>query len=370
MVQVADVMQFLHSLAPIDRAAAWDNVGLLLGSRSSQVRRVMTCLTLSPDVADEAISDGVNLIITHHPILFHAVKRLTDATPEGRMILALAQAGIAVYSAHTAYDDCPGGINDQLATVLKLRNVTALRPTNAPDSCKLVVFVPDADLNRVTTAIFNAGAGVIGNYEQCSFRLAGAGTFFGTDATNPAIGEKGKREEVQEWRLECVCPKNLVADAIRAMRTAHSYEEPAFDIYPLLTSVSTSGSGRVGDIEPQSLEQIASLTKLLLNDAPVQFVGSGAKAIKRVAIACGSGASFLEDAASAKADVLVTGEARFHDCLAAISKGIGLILTGHYHSERHGMEQLAIQLGNQWSNVHATSSRVESNPVQIASQIR
>ena len=149
------------------------------------------------------------------------------------MLLPLLRHGVAVYSPHTAFDNCPGGINDGLAKRLGLTDVKPLRKRDGRRECKLVVFVPDSDLAKVSDAVFAAGAGVIGQYEQCSYRLAGTGTFFGTDATNPTVGAKGRREEVSEWRLEVVVPEGKVDAVVAAMRTAHSYEEPAYDVYPL-----------------------------------------------------------------------------------------------------------------------------------------
>src|SRR5437762_1706799 len=227
MPTVADVADFLERFAPTGRAAEWDNVGLILGERSANVTRIVTCLTVTPPVVEEAITSGANLIVTHHPMLFRPVQKLTDATPEGRMVLALLRAGIAVYSPHTSFDNCAGGINDLLAEKLGLTEVRPLRPYEGARQCKIVVFVPDSDLAKVSDAMFAAGAGQIGQYSQCSFRLAGTGTFFGSDAANPTVGEKGRREEVAEWRLEAICPEPDVEAAVAAVRQAHSYEEPA-----------------------------------------------------------------------------------------------------------------------------------------------
>jgi len=244
---IADVIAILEQIAPPHLAASWDNVGLLLGDRRATVQRIMTCLTLTENVANEATAGGIQLIVVHHPILFRGAKRLTADSSEGRMILTLARAGIAVYSPHTCFDDGPGGINDQLATGLGLTNVKPLR-TAAPEECKFVVFVPESDLAKVSDAIFQAGAGVIGQYRECSFRFAGTGTFFGGDTTNPTVGQKGRREEVSEWRLETVCPKAKIESVVAAIRIAHSYEEPAFDVYPLMAIGGRIGSGRVGEL--------------------------------------------------------------------------------------------------------------------------
>ena len=205
----------------------------------------------------EAVSTGTNLIVTHHPILFRPTQKLTDATPEGRLVLALLKAGIAVYSPHTAFDNCAGGINEQLARKLELRDTTSLRPLPRA-KCKLIVFVPDADLARVSDALFAAGAGQIGEYSQCSFRLAGTGSFFGSDEANPTVGQRGRREEVSEWRLEVVCPEVRVEAVVAALRQAHSYEEPAFDVVPLRPRPELLGEGRVGQLpKPESLQALA-----------------------------------------------------------------------------------------------------------------
>src|SRR5262245_50276941 len=247
MHKLAAIVEDLEAFAPPALAADWDNVGLLLGERSAEVGRVLTCLTVTPEVADEAVGWGAQRIVTHHPILFRAAKRLTGDTAEGRTLLALARGGVAVYSPHTAFDNTAGGINDALARRLELTQTAPLVRQDGPGQCKIVVFVPDADLGKVQGALFEAGAGLIGQYSQCSFRLAGTGTFFGSEAANPTVGQKGRREEAAEWRLELVCPEARVGEAVRRMRQAHSYEEPAYDVY-LLRPSPAGGLGRVGTL--------------------------------------------------------------------------------------------------------------------------
>jgi dinuclear metal center YbgI/SA1388 family protein len=363
MLTVADVIGFLDQFAPPELAADWDNVGLLLGDRTAEVRRVLTCLTVTPDSAAEAVEAGAQLIVTHHPILFRAVKRLTTATPEGRMLLALIRAGVAVYSPHTAFDNTRGGINDSLARRLGLVDVTALRRREGGRQCKVVVFVPEADLTRVSDALFAAGAGQIGQYSQCSFRLAGTGTFFGSDATNPTVGQKGRREEVNEWRLEAVCPEGRVEAVVAALRKAHSYEEPAYDVYPLRPQPGL-GEGRLGRLpQPTPLAELARTVKQALHAAAVQAVGEPGRAVERVAIVCGAGGELLYDAVRARADVLLTGELRFHDYLAAQAQGLALVLPGHYATERCGVEELADRLRQQWPDLDVWASRREHDPV-------
>ncbi|HEY7155958.1 MAG TPA: Nif3-like dinuclear metal center hexameric protein [Gemmataceae bacterium] len=365
MSTVATVVDYLDQFAPRDLAAEWDNVGLLLGERSVAVERVMTCLTVTPDSAAEAIEARANLIVTHHPILFRGVKRLTDATPEGRMLLGLARAGVAVYSPHTAFDNTHGGINELLARRLGLAEVAPLRRSLECGSMKVVVFVPEQDLNRVADALFAAGAGHIGEYRECSFRLAGVGTFFGSDAANPTIGQKGRREEVNEWRLEAVCPASRVESVVAAIRRAHSYEEPSFDIYPLHAPPSGRGEGRLGALErDRTLAELAAAVKTALRSGPVQTVGDLQRPVRRVAIVCGAGGEFLTDAVRARADVLLTGEMRFHDYLSAAAQGLTLVLPGHYATERCGIEELADRLRGQFPHIHIWASEREADPVR------
>lgn len=366
MPTVAAISDFLGRFAPLELSESWDNVGLLLGDAAVEVRKVMTCLTVTPASAAEAVEDDVQLIVTHHPILFRPTQRIVAGTSEGRVLLSLLKAGIAVYSPHTAFDNTAGGINDVLCRRLGLVDVQPLRCSKGPPQCKIVVFVPDKDLNRVSDALFQAGAGVIGQYSQCSFRLAGTGTFFGGEGANPTVGQKGRREEVPEWRLEVVCPEAHVAEAISAMRAAHSYEEPAFEVYPLRGELAESGAGRIGSL-PQSmtLQALAALVRNAVGAKWVQGIGDQSRPVQRVAVACGAGGEFLNDSVKAQADVFFTGEMRFHDQLAAETQGIALVLTGHYASERPGVEELAVVLGREFPDLRVWASRRETDPTWI-----
>lgn len=366
MHTVANLIAALETIAPPSLAAEWDNVGLLLGDAAAPVKRVMTCLTVTPDSVAEAIEAGGHLIVSHHPILFRPTKNLTTSTPEGRMLLNLVQAGIAVYSAHTAYDNCAGGINDRLAQKLGLKSVGPLRTGAAAKQCKIVVFVPDKDLVKVSDAMFAAGGGHIGQYRECSFRLAGTGTFFGSEGTNPTVGEKGRREEVPEWRLEVLCADALVERVVAVLRSAHSYEEPAYDVYSLRSERAKVGAGRFGILPaPVPLAAFAETVKSALKTAYVEIVGAAEQPVERVALACGSAGEFLADAARWKADVFLTGEARFHDALAAQAQQIALVLPGHYASERCGIEALATQLAQQFPTLQIWASRRERDPLGL-----
>jgi dinuclear metal center YbgI/SA1388 family protein len=328
----------------------------------------MTCLTVTDESVTESIDRQASLIVTHHPILFRSVQRLSADTPEGRLLWKLARAGVSVYSPHTAFDNAAQGINARLAERLGLREVRALRSrTAAAGACKLVVFVPEQDLIAVSNALFAAGAGRIGEYRECSFRQEGIGTFFGTEATNPSVGQKGRREEVREFRLEVIVPQHRVADVVAAMRSAHSYEEPAYDIYPLLPSGGEEGEGRIGVLPtPTSLADFSADVRKQLGCKLVQYCGSANRAVQRVAVACGAAAEFLKDAAQAHAEVFVTGEARFHDCLAARSLGIELVLAGHFASERFAVEELAAMLKRTFEELEIWASERESDPLIVA----
>jgi dinuclear metal center YbgI/SA1388 family protein len=365
MLTVARITGFLQQFAPLELAADWDNVGLLVGDPAAEVRAIMTCLTVTPASVAEAVDSDAQLIVSHHPILFRPVQRITSATAEGRMLLSLIRAGIAVYSPHTAFDNTREGINEMLARRLDLVDIGPLQRADSPAQCKIVVFVPDADLGRVSDALFGAGAGHIGQYRECSFRLAGTGTFFGSEAANPTVGQKGRREEVSEWRLEVVCPAPLVDRVVSAMRRAHSYEEPAYDVYPLRPAPASSGVGRVGRIpQPVALRDFSATVKNKLNAGLVQVVGEPNRMIQQVAIVCGSGGSLLTSALRAGADVLLTGEMRFHDYLAAEAAGIALVLPGHYVTERGGVEALAARLAAEWPALKVWASLRERDPVQ------
>lgn len=363
MTTVADVTGFLERVAPLQLAAEWDNVGLLIGERSAEVRRVLTCLTVTPESAAEAVETGAQLVVSHHPVLFKAVRRLSDATPEGRMLLRLARGGVAVYSPHTAFDNCRDGINEALARRVGLTDIAPLQRGTDAAECKVVVFVPEADLRAVMNSVFAAGAGRIGQYRECSFRLAGTGSFFGTKSTNPAVGQRGRREEVSEFRLEVVCPESAVTGVVAAARGAHSYEEPAIDVYPLRPRQSSTGEGRIGVLASETpLEAFATLVRAELKSGPVQMVGDPARRIRRVAVVCGAGGSFPGEAVRSGADALLTGEARFHDYLEARARGLAMVLPGHYATERLGAELLAGRIAAEFPGLVVVASTRESDP--------
>ncbi len=376
MPRVADIVAFLERFAPPALAEEWDNVGLLTGDRRRDVRSVVTCLTLTPDVAREAIERHANLVISHHPILFRAVKRLTADTAEGQMLLDLIAAGVSVYSPHTAYDSAAEGINQQLAERLGLTEIEPLRKLPGAGDCKIVCFVPRSHLAAAQEAVWSVGAGTIGEYAKCSFVLDGTGSFEGSEASNPAVGQAQRLEQVAEARLEVICPERLVPEALRCLKAAHPYEEPACDVYHLANAVhlesraSPLGVGRMGVVEsagdgaPPTLADWLTIVKTKLDVALLPYVGELTQRASRVAIACGSGGEFLNDAIRRSCDVLLTGEARFHTALEARTAGVGLVLAGHYATERPALEHLASRLTREFPEISAWPSEVERDPIQ------
>jgi dinuclear metal center YbgI/SA1388 family protein len=368
MTTVANLLAWLEGFAPSRLAESWDNVGLLFGDPKAEITRVMTCLTVTPRSADEAISEGVGAIVSHHPILFKPTKSLRADRPETAFLWRLARAGVAILSPHTAFDNTIGGINDGLARRLGLVDVGPLRASPPSTRHKVVVFAPRSDLEAVRSAAFEAGAGRIGAYEECSFGSVGFGTFFGTEGANPSIGEAGRREVVREWRLEFVCPGENLKAVLAAIRSSHSYEEPAIDVYPIASEIPAGpGSGRIGRLEnPQSLGEFAARVARLLGAPATQYVGDPARIVSKVALCCGAGDDFLPDAARLGADVLLTGEARFHRAIEADALGLGLIVAGHHATERPGVENLAERIALSFPMLTVWPSRAEIDPLRLA----
>lgn len=363
MNAISSVLAWFDRLAPRSLAESWDNTGLLVGDRSALVERIMICLTVTPESAVEAIERRASLIVSHHPVLFRPVHRLTADDPQGRMLLDLIRAGVSVYSPHTAFDSACDGINAEIARGLGLTNIAPLRPTARSPAAKLVVFLPLNDLDRVARAMFDAGAGVIGEYHDCSFRVRGTGTFHGSAASNPTIGHAGRFEEVDEWRLEVLCPQECVGQVVAAMRRAHSYEEPAYDVYPLSAEPSTAGGGRRGEVAKSvPLREFALTVQQLLASRAVEVVGRPDATISRVGVACGSGGEFIGEARAAGCDAFITGEARFHTLLDAESAGPALIVAGHYATERFGVELLARRCAAQFPALEVWASHREHDP--------
>jgi dinuclear metal center YbgI/SA1388 family protein len=328
------IMDAMETLAPRYLAESWDNVGLLVGSPAQTIAKIMICLDVSEAIIQRAIAEQVDLIISHHPLIFKPFKNLRTDLAQGRLLAELLKANIAVYAAHTNLDTATGGVNDVLAQKLNLHKVEPLTISYQEELVKLVVFVPIEYARLVQEAIGKAGAGHIGNYSHCSFQVAGKGSFLPLPGTKPFIGKQGELETVEEVRIETIMPQKITNKVVKAMLKVHPYEEVAYDLYPMKNTGEKNGLGRIGQLEqPMQAEEFAHKAKLALNIANVRLVGEKHKMIKKVALCSGSGAEFIGKAAYAGADILVTGDVKYHEAQKALECGIQLLDAGHFGTE-------------------------------------
>jgi dinuclear metal center YbgI/SA1388 family protein len=362
-VRIADLVGAMETIAPTRFAASWDNVGLLVGDPDAPLQRVLLAIDCTPEVLGEAKQAQSSAVVAYHPPLFAAQKRFVA----GSVAFDAARAGVALYSPHTALDAALGGTNDVLADAVGLKDRTPLHPVVAGDGeLKLVTFVPAEHIEAVSRAVFAAGAGHIGKYSSCSFRAAGTGTFFGEEGTHPVVGQAGKLEEAAELRLETVVQASRVTDVVRALRAAHPYEEPAFDLVKLAAAPTGLGMGRVGAVEPCDLRTLVSRIKSALAVPSVLVSGQLGRKVSRVAVCAGSGANLVDDAVRAGAEVLVTGEVRHHDALRAAAAGLALVCTRHSTSERAVLAPLANRLQAALSGVTIAISKADRDPFEFA----
>ena len=326
---IRDVIAAVDRLAPFDLAEPWDHVGLQVGLPGDAVIAVLVALEVDDAVLDEARRRGCNLVMVHHPLIFDPLERLSDDSEAGRLALRAAREGIAVIAAHTNLDKAQGGIADVIATLLGVEAAAPLAPA-AAGVLKLVGFVPADDADLVRKAVFAAGAGVIGEYEHCSWSVAGQGSFFGREGTDPALGQAGRDEVVDELRLEVVFPRRLRRRVIGAYVAAHPYEEPAFDVVPVENEVASLGLGRLGRLsEPRPLAAFAADVAAALGLPSLRYAGDGARPVRRVAVLPGSGAEAIARGVAAVADVLVTGDVKYHEARAAQAQALALIDAPH-----------------------------------------
>lgn len=329
------IIQLLEEIAPKRYAESWDNVGLLVGDGSQKVERIMVCLDAPEWVIDEAIDSKVDMLVSHHPIIFSAIKRINTDNVLGRKIIKLIRNGISLYSMHTNYDVAKGGLNDLFAREMGFTSFENMETTYQERHYKLVVFVPKGYEAKVLDAMCTAGAGYIGKYSCCSFRSEGIGTFKPEEGTKPFIGEQGKLEQVEEYRVETIVPEKLLNKVKREMQKSHPYEEVAFDLIPLDNAVETVGLGRIAELEQETtLRMYSENIKKMLDADWVKVAGDPNKLIKKVAFLNGSGNKFINTARYAGADVLVTGDMQYHEIIDAVEMGLSIIDAGHFATEK------------------------------------
>jgi dinuclear metal center YbgI/SA1388 family protein len=358
------VIQLIERLAPKHLAVPDDKIGLQLGTLRKDIQTVLVTLDVTEEVVEEAIRLQAELIIAHHAIIYRPLAHLQTDTPAGRLYEKLIKHDIAVYIAHTNLDVAEGGINDMMAQALQLEVSGHLEDVHTEKLKKLVVFVPQTHQEQVRTALFNAGAGWIGNYSHCSFNIPGTGTFKPQEGTDPYIGQAGKLEQVNEVRIETIVPESVERKAVQAMLKSHPYEEVAYDLYPVDLKGRTLGLGRVGKLSSAlRLDAFAEIVKQAFNVPFVRVVGDLEREVKKVAVLGGSGSRYVRHALFAGADVLVTGDIDYHTAQDAIAAGIAIIDPGH-NSEKimkvHVAEWLQQQLVELKSATKVVASQVET----------
>jgi dinuclear metal center YbgI/SA1388 family protein len=331
--RVSDIVGIVNVVAPFRFAEEWDNAGLQVGDPAAPADRIMVALDPGKSAVEAAVAAGCNLLITHHPLIFRPIKRVSAADPLGALLALALKNDLAIVSLHTNFDIADGGVNDLLAGILGVTNCVPLRVTETGELIKLSVFVPKGHEEKVMEALFKY-SGFIGNYRDCSFSAAGIGTFRPLEGARPFIGEVGKREYAEEVRLEVLLRNEDLAPALKSLAASHPYEEPAYDLYPLLNRGKTVGLGRLGELsEPVTLADFAALTKERLGAEGVRYVGEGGRMLRKIALCGGSGASLLREAAGKGADALVTGDIKYHEAREAESVGLALVDAGHFATE-------------------------------------
>ncbi|SHF12285.1 Nif3-like dinuclear metal center hexameric protein [Alkalibacter saccharofermentans] len=333
-LKCSDILNIIDGFAPFDLAEKWDNVGLLIGDKNQEVNNILLSLDVTEDVVDEAVEKQADLIISHHPLIFSGVKEIRWDKYQGRTIQKLIKNDISVICAHTNLDISPEGINVYLGELLGLLNVKPLMAMGREKLFKLAVFVPASHLEEVKKSLFSAGAGHIGNYENCSFETQGTGQFMPMTGAEPFLGDIDKLEHVDEMKLEVLVEYKFLDDAVSAIFKAHPYEEPAYDIYPLENKGKAFGLGILGSLKnPMDLEKFIKMIKKTLNLDIVRLSGEEKAMVKKIAVCSGSGADLLSRAKSSGADLLITGDVKYHDGQKAHELDICLLDAGHFATE-------------------------------------
>ena len=341
-----------------------DNVGLQVGSLQREVSNILLCLDVNEEVVDEAIKHKCNLIISHHPLLFKPLKKLDVGKDKGsRVIEKLIKKDITLFSAHTNLDFTKDGVSFQLAKKLGLSNQKFLLNLTSNQN-KISVFVPLKFADKVAEAMHTAGAGVIGEYSNCSFRIVGTGTFKGSEKSNPSIGQKNKLEKVEEVKIEVLVNAFDLNKVVNAMKKAHPYEEVAFDVYPLVNENVNYGMGVIGSLDNElSEKQFLNRVSKSLKIKNFRFAKGSNSKIKNVAVCGGSGSDLLDSAIKSGADAFVTADIKYHTFQDAENK-ILLIDAGHYETEIHALEEVKKRLEKSLSDkIKVYKFKGSTNPI-------
>ncbi len=349
-------------------AESWDAVGLVCGDPAEAVERILLAVDAVPATVDEAIERGAQLLVTHHPLLLTGVHGVPATDPKGALVHRMIRHGVAHLVAHTNADVADPGVSDALAGRLGLRDVRPLDPQTEPLD-KLVVYVPTPDTDRLIDALAVAGAGRLGDYDRCAWTVEGTGTFRPGPGAQPAIGTSGHIERVVETRLEMIIPSGRRAAVVAALRTAHPYEEPAFDVLPMAPVPSGRGTGRVGEIEPMPFGAFVDHAAAVLPATSwgVRAAGDPGRVVSRIAVCGGSGGSLVPDARRVGADVLLTADLKHHPAVEAVLErpqdGLALVDAAHWATEAPWLDHVAARLRNRFgTTVEVSVSTTVTDP--------
>lgn len=364
-MKVKDIAGVVEQIAPLGLAQSWDNVGLLVGDPEKQIKNVLLTIDVTKAVVAEAQALKTDLILSYHPIIWDGLKHVLADGPTQR-VYDLIRSNIAVFSIHTALDAQIGGVNDGLAEMLGIVNAKPLGDYveyNPQENYKLVVFVPVEAMDKVANAVFAAGAGAMGNYRDCGFGTDGTGTFLPLKGAHPAIGRQGRREAVHEIRFETIVPAEKLDAVVAAMKEAHPYEMPAFDIFKLFGYGSTFGLGRFGPLaKPAKIAQLVEQIKEQTGAKAVGLVGDSKRLVRTAAVCAGTCGRILNTVIANGADLYLTGELKHHEALAAQEAGLTCICLSHTVSERFMLKKLAKQLKDRMKPATIRISKKDADP--------
>lgn len=362
-MQIKDVISEIETIAPLDYAEDFDNVGLLIGDKSTKVTGVLVTLDTLENVVDEAIEKNCNLIVSFHPIIFRGLKKITGKNYVERIVIKAIKNNIAIYSIHTALDNSFVGVNAKICEVLGLENTQVLIPQKSTIK-KLTTYVPESHAMALREALFEVGGGSIGNYDNCSFNIAGMGTFNGNDQSNPVIGEKGQTQYVKEVQINITFEKHLENKILSTLLKAHPYEEVAYEIITLENKNQHIGIGMVGELPvAQKAEKFLKTVKQRMNVGLIRHSRLLEKEIKKVAVLGGSGAFAIDNAIASGADLYITADVKYHEFYKAENKLV-IADIGHYETEQYTKNLLVDYLTKKFTNFAIVLSVCNTNPVK------
>ncbi|NMH88567.1 Nif3-like dinuclear metal center hexameric protein [Flavivirga algicola] len=360
---VQDVINHLEELSPLAYAEDFDNVGLLVGNKNEKLTGVLVTLDTLETVVDEAIKKNCNLIVSFHPIIFKGLKKLTGKNYVERVVIKAIKHDIAIYSMHTALDNAMQGVNDMICNQLELTNKRILIPQSETIK-KLTTYVPKDEAEQLRTALFNVGAGSIGNYNNCSFNVEGYGTFNGGENSNPTKGKKGHTHTEIETKVTVTYSKHLESKVIKTLFDSHSYEEVAYEITTLENKNQHIGMGMIGELnEPMDAPDFLNHLKSKMNTGCIRHSSFLNKPLKKVAVLGGSGSFAIEAAKASGANAFITADLKYHDFFTAENR-ILLADIGHYESEQFTKNLLVAYLTKKITNFAIILSKTNTNPVK------